>query len=296
MARTARAVGVSMSRSKPSASRRSRPGQAKVRSITHRRAGPPAEALGVARALDDVERQSLARGGAPGAVAPVASSIGERMPRPGAAPSHPGAGQLEAAVAVLDVGRVGHQPERQPQRVGEQQMQMPLAPVNLLARIEAARAAGLGRLDALLAVDDPGRRRRPTAGLSPGRHEQGHPDRRPNPFPPGAAGMVVDRASRRGVSLGSTRHGQQPVRSRHSGAFDTARDKVVRRRPPCLAGGRKGAIGADPASVTSVAQRSPERRCRWRAGAVHVGRDPSFLAEQGHHHPLMPLTVFSDGL
>ena len=53
------------------------------------------------------------------------------------------------------------QPQRQAERIGEQ---MPLAPVHLLAGIEPPRAARLGCLDAL-AVDDPGRWRRLTAGL-----------------------------------------------------------------------------------------------------------------------------------
>ena len=61
------------------------------------------------------------------------------------------------------------QPQRQAQRVGEQ---VPLAAADLLAGIEAARAAGFGGPDAL-AVDDPRCWRRLAANLLPSRHEQG---------------------------------------------------------------------------------------------------------------------------
>ena len=103
--------------------------------------------------LDDLEPQALARRGAGGNLALVAG-IAEQVLKPGETLADPGADQAQA-VAVLDAGGMDDQPQRQAQRVGEQ---MPLAAVDLLARVEAARAARLGGLDAL-AVDDRGGRR-----------------------------------------------------------------------------------------------------------------------------------------
>ena len=93
------------------------------------------EPLGVARAPDDVEPQSLASGGTQGDVALV-TGIREQVLEPGEALADLAADQRQA-VTVLEVGRMQDQPQRQAQRVGEQ---MPLAPVDLLAGVEAARA------------------------------------------------------------------------------------------------------------------------------------------------------------
>ena len=184
------AVVVSISRSKSLASRRLRPSQAKVRSITQRRGSrwKPSASRGP---LDDLELQSLARGGAHGDVALVAG-IGEQMLA--------ARGNVDGSGRRPVPGRRGpgcwrmdDQPQRQAQRVGEQ---MPLAAVDLLAGVEAARAAGLGRLDAL-AVDDRGGRRRLTAGLLARRHEQGGLDRRPDAVLPESPEIAVDRAPRR---------------------------------------------------------------------------------------------------
>jgi hypothetical protein len=64
-----------------------------------------------------------------------------------------------AAVAILDARRMRFEHEATPVGVDQR---MALAPVNLLARIVTARAAGLGGLDAL-AVDDRGG----AAGVTP---------------------------------------------------------------------------------------------------------------------------------
>ena len=166
VARTAIAVVVSIKRSKSLASLRLRPSQAKVRSITQPRLrlhsrGDRAErprraprqqmeALGVAWPLDDLKPQALARRGAGGNLALV-TGIGKQVPKPRETPSNPGADEPQA-IAVLDVGGVNDQPQRQAQRIGEQ---MPLAAVDFLAGVEAARADRLGGLDTL-AVDDRG--------------------------------------------------------------------------------------------------------------------------------------------
>ena len=65
-----------------------------------------------------------------------------------------GAQQRSAAIAILDARRMRFEHEATPVRIDQR---MALAPVDLLAGIVAARAASLGRLDAL-AVDDRGRR------------------------------------------------------------------------------------------------------------------------------------------
>src|SRR4051794_711399 len=146
------------------------------------------EAGGVTRPLDDLELQSLARGGVQSDIALIAG-IGEQVTEPGKAPTDPGT-DWRQAVAILDAGRMDHQPQRQAQGVGEQ---MSLAAVDLLAGVEAALAAGFGGLDAL-AVDDSGTRRRFAAGLLTGRHEQRHLDAGPDAILPELAKIAIDRA------------------------------------------------------------------------------------------------------
>ena len=136
------------------------------------------EACGLARPLDDLEPQPFASGSAGGDLALIAS-IGEQVLEPGIGLANSGADQPQA-IAVLDAGGVDDQPQRQSQRVGEQ---MPLATVDFLAGIIAARAAGFGRLDAL-AVDDRGRGLRLAPGLLAGGHQQRGPDGRPDAISP----------------------------------------------------------------------------------------------------------------
>ena len=141
----AMAVDVSMSRSKSLASRiAAEPGEG---ALDHPPAGQQVKALGVAGALDDLEPQPLAGRSTHGDLALI-PSIGEQLLQPGETPSDARADQPQA-VAVLDVGGMHDQPQRQAQRVGEQ---VALAAVDLLAGIEPTRAAGFGGLDAWLSM------------------------------------------------------------------------------------------------------------------------------------------------
>ncbi len=69
------------------------------------------EALGVARALDDLEPQPLACRSTERDLALV-TGIGEQVPQPGEAPSNPAADQLQP-VSILDIGGMDDQPQRQ---------------------------------------------------------------------------------------------------------------------------------------------------------------------------------------
>jgi hypothetical protein len=164
----------------------------------------------------------------------LVAAVGKEMGKPREAPPDPADKQGEA-VAVLDVGGMDHERERQAKRVGQQ---MALAAVDLLGRIEPPWAAGFGGLDAL-AVDDAGARLRP----------RGRPARAPPWSAPARSGATPrparsDESRRRpvlfgGKSLGSRRH-RQPVRKKVEIAFRTSRSTVVRGRPPCLAAGGSG--------------------------------------------------------
>jgi len=105
-----------------------------------------------------------------------------------------GVEQRPAAVAVLDARRV-----RLDQQTTAIDVDERMAPVDLLARVVAARPAGLGRLDAL-AVDD----RRRWAGLAPGAlaigHDQGMVDRLEDAVVAPCREPPINRAPRRKVA------------------------------------------------------------------------------------------------
>ena len=262
MARMAIAVEVSISRSKSLARRRLRPSQAKVRSMTQR-LGSRWKPSVPTRALDDLEPQPLACRRTGGDLALVAG-IGKQVPEPGEAPVESGADQGQA-VAVLDVGGMDDQPQRQAQRVGEQ---MSLAAVDLLAGIEPPRATRLGCLDAL-AVDDPGGRRGLPAGLLTCRHEQRRLDASTRCPPARTAGNSRRPCSWVETRVGSIRQGQ-PVaagRARRS-APRAARSSAAGRRawPPAEGLDQReflvrhvGCVAAARASILLASGSSPHR-------------------------------------
>ena len=288
------AVVVAMSRSKSLASLRLRPSQAKVRSITQpllrlqsrrdRGRSAPAggaargESLGMAGALDDLEPQR-SRAAACRRFALV-GGIGKQVLEPGKAPANSGADQPEA-VTVLHAGGMDDPSQRQARRIGEE---MTLAPIDLLAGVEPAWAAGFRRLDALT-VDDRRRRLDLAPGPLPRCHEQGGLDRRPDALLPEPPEVAVDRAARREPTrqhppywagrlfvAGGEGGGEGGARGGSRFAAGTAKRSASRAAPSSAAGrhawpaGSDGSISANSASVTSVASRPPERRCRWRAG------------------------------
>ena len=69
--------------------------------------------------------------------------------------------------------------------------------------------------------------------------------------------IAVERALRR--KLARQHPPGRPVRTRYNNAFNTSRNRVVRRRPPRLEAGRNGSIRANSAKVTSVALRWDRR-------------------------------------
>jgi hypothetical protein len=118
-----------------------------------------------------------------------------------------GTQKRSAAVAILDAGRMGLDDEAA--AVGVDQ-HVALAPIDLLARIVTARAAGLGGLDAL-AVNNRGRR----AGVAPDPFAICHQERVVHPFKASVVAPGGKPAVNRphgGRSFGSRRHGQ-PART-----------------------------------------------------------------------------------
>lgn len=149
------------------------PGQ---RSFDDPSAGQDLEALGNIGSLDDLDgpfadaAQRLAQ-----LVAGIAT-IGEEMAQPGEAVDDFGE-QQRCPITVLDIGRVDYGMDQIALGVGQD---MPLAALDLLARIIAARTAALGGLDAL-AIDDAGAGRGFTAMNLARGHQQGMVQRLPQP-------------------------------------------------------------------------------------------------------------------
>src|SRR5262249_35050490 len=98
-------------------------------------------------------------------------------------------------IPVLDVRRVDHDAEQQAHRIDQQ---MPFGPLDLLAGVVTAKAAGPAPLDRS-AVDD-GRRRLILPALSPpDALAQGVEDSLPDPRPTPGVEVTPDRAFRREV-------------------------------------------------------------------------------------------------
>src|SRR4029077_12028472 len=142
-----------------------------------------------------------ARGGA-GEVSASRAAIGEAALEEGEG-SPRETEQRAAAIAVLDTRRMGLDDEAA--AVGVDQ-RVTLAPVDLLARIVTARAAGLGGLDAL-AVDDRGRgvASRPTRSRSAVTSAWFIRSKRPSSPQAANQRKIVAHG---GKSFGSSRHGQ----------------------------------------------------------------------------------------
>lgn len=219
------------------------------------------ETEGIRRPLDDLEPQPFRCRRAGGDLALVAT-VGEQEAQSGKAAANAPADHHEA-IAILDVGRMDRERQRQAQGVGDQ---MTLAAQHLLAGVESARPAGFGGLDAL-AVDDAGRGRGLLAGLFPGRHQERRLDARPDALLPEAAKAAVDGSGRWKV-LGQ-------YRPRAAGT-EKVEDRVQYLAQ--IGGARPNAHTGDK---------------RKRSTSVLA---PSFLAEPYSHNPLIPLNNFSNGL
>ena len=110
------------------------------------------ETLGMRRSFDDFQPKpgSNCMAGGDGA---LIASIGKQASQPGELAFDPTVG-LGQAIAILDVGGMGDQVQRQADCVGDQ---MALSTVDLISRIVAAQPAGFRGFDAL-AIDHARRR------------------------------------------------------------------------------------------------------------------------------------------
>src|SRR6202162_5279449 len=126
-------------------------------------------------------------------------SLGDLLPRISAVSEDPldewedsarGAQKRSAAIAILDVRRMGFEHEATPIGIDKG---MTLASIDLLAGVVAARAAGLGRLDAL-AVDDCACGAGLTSGPFAVKHDQGVIDFLEAPFVAERRKPAIDRA------------------------------------------------------------------------------------------------------
>ena len=126
---------------------RQRPCQAKVRSTTHRRASTSKPLAVSDRLMISMVQSPWPRSADFEFVTRIAT-IGEDVAQPGEAMAD-GPEDVRGAVAILDPGGMDDGEQQQAQRIGHD---VALAPLDLLARIEARNPAALGGFDAL-AID-----------------------------------------------------------------------------------------------------------------------------------------------
>lgn len=126
------------------------------------------EALCLVRSLDDLQREAADPFQRTPQFGARIATIGEDMAQPRPALDD-GLEHLRRPVAILDRSAVDDEADQQAKRVDDD---VPLAAVDLLARVEAPGAATFGGLHGL-AVDDAGRRTCLPSLLLPGRHDEG---------------------------------------------------------------------------------------------------------------------------
>ena len=132
------------------------------------------EAPGGIGPLDDLDRPVAEAAHGSLEFRPGIAAVREDVSQPG--PAGPdGAQDRWRSVAILNAGRVNHEPDQQAERVGDD---VPLATLDPLAGVEATNPAALGGFCALT-IDDAGARARLAALQPTRRHDQVIADRPP---------------------------------------------------------------------------------------------------------------------
>ena len=160
--------------------------------LDHPTPGQQHEALGLVGSLDDFHVPATVAGERRLQLGAGVAAIGEDVAQPGQQATDRDQ-QRRGAVAVLDVGGVDLRRHQMALGVGQD---VALAPLDLLAGVEAARAGDVGAARRL-AVDHPGARAGlPALGLAR-RHHQVEVDRPPQPAVPPGVEVAADRRNRR---------------------------------------------------------------------------------------------------